>query len=497
MLRNRKRVRIHEVLRPSRHLHHLLETLWANLARGNNTVAIHYLARRRERHPREIDGVADELHGFARRTDRLEVPEGFPDPVHGAAVLAERSDGIRAAGDEHRVEEGGAHAFEVVVCYHTLARGLVLALGEDLVATGGDGEGEGAGGGQRGFDAVVGNGVVAVCYDDGDHAGGDGGFLGGVFELGEALCLLIVLGTGLFQLRGIAAHHVGDGLREVEIDFREAGRHALVDDGVIAVVELEAQGVEDVGLLGLGHGVVEELGLVLVLLELGAAHAGLDAGHFLGVVDVAAFFLCGGRGGMEAVGPVVDGALCDGVAHGAVAVEVHNGADGLVDGELLPVDAETAELGILVGEVPALEEGVIAKADAGDDVAGAEGDLFGLGEVLVDIPVELELSDVSDGDQLFRPHLGSIKDVELKVVLLGFGNDLDTELPLRVRTALNGGPEILAVEVGILSCNLQGLVPHEAVDTELGSEDELDKVPLALVVNEGVGVDTETLHHAV
>jgi len=52
------------------------------------------------------------------------------------------------------------------------------------------------------------------------------------------------------------------------------------------------------------------------------------------------------------------------VAHRAVAVVVHHGAHVAVDGELLPVRAETRELRVEVGEVAALEEGVIGEADA-------------------------------------------------------------------------------------------------------------------------------------
>jgi hypothetical protein len=183
------------------------------------------------------------------------------------------------------------------------------------------------------------------------------------------------------------------------------------------------------------------------------------------------------------------------VAHVTVAVEVHNGADGLVDGQLLPVDTQTGELGVLVGKVASLQERVVTEADTRDYVAGAKCNLLGLGEKLIGVLVQLELTDVSDGNQLLGPYLSGVKDVELEVVLLGLGNDLNTELPLGVGAAVDSHPQVLAVEVWILTSDLKSLVPDEAVYTELGSEVELDKVPLALVVDECVGVDTETLHH--
>ncbi len=78
------------------------------------------------------------------------------------------------------------------------------------------------------------------------------------------------------------------------------------------------------------------------------------------------------------------------VAHGHVAVlleVVHRAARG-VDrdvGEVRP--AQPLKLGVEVGEVAALQQGVVAEADAGDDILGAERHLFGLGEEVGDQPV--------------------------------------------------------------------------------------------------------------
>lgn len=48
----------------------------------------------------------------------------------------------------------------------------------------------------------------------------------------------------------------------------------------------------------------------------------------------------------------------------AISVEIHDGANRPVDRELLPVYADTGDLGVEVGEVAALEEGVVGEADA-------------------------------------------------------------------------------------------------------------------------------------
>jgi hypothetical protein len=44
-------------------------------------------------------------------------------------------------------------------------------------------------------------------------------------------------------------------------------------------------------------------------------------------------------------------------------VVVHDGADWTIDGKFLPVYAETGELGVEIGEVTALQEGIVGEAD--------------------------------------------------------------------------------------------------------------------------------------
>lgn len=109
----------------------------------------------------------------------------------------------------------------------------------------------------------------------------------------------------------------------------------------------------------------------------------------------------------------------------------------------------------------------------------AEGDLFGLGEVLrkektgvrstrfdsdescsfahlVDVSVQLHGSDVLNGDELLGPDLGSVEHVEGELVLVLLRDDLDSELPSRVGSSIDGVVEISSVEVRILSVELEG-----------------------------------------
>jgi hypothetical protein len=96
------------------------------------------------------------------------------------------------------------------------------------------------------------------------------------------------------------------------------------------------------------------------------------------------------------------------------------------------------------------------------------------------VAVEFKLSDISHGKFLFGPDLGSIQGVKVKIVSLTLRDCLDTKVPLGVLATLDCGPKILAVEVGILSRQLQGLIPDETVHTKMRCEVELDKIGFAL-----------------
>lgn len=500
MLRDLVEELAHKVRRALENLHAFLEALGLLLpARSDNTIPLDWVRALRRRHldvERAAQRLLDEIHGLAGGAQRLEMAEGLGDPVLDLPVLAQGGD-VGAAGDEGCVEHGRALAVVVVVWDDALGGRLVLAVGVDGGALGADDEGQGAGGLDGGLHTGEGDGVVAVADDDGDAAAGDGGGLGKELGLGEVRgAAAVVLLEGLGWDRG--ADHLGDFLGELEVDFGEAmAGEPFVDRGVVAVVKLEAEGLLHVELLVLRHGVVKELSLVVVLAEFVAEGAVLDALHALGVGCEPATLGAGWGNGFEAVGPVVNRALRDSVAHLSVSVVVEHRAHWTVDWQLFPIDAQAADLGVEVGEVSALEKWIVGEVDARDDVAGAECDLLGLGEEFVDVAVQLELSNNTKGHKVFRPDLGRIQDVEFKVILLLLWNDLDCKVPLRVRLVVDGLHEVFAMEIRVLASQLQGFVPDKRVHTQMGDPVELDKVSLSLFVDESKSVHTKSLHHSV
>lgn len=185
------------------------------------------------------------------------------------------------------------------------------------------------------------------------------------------------------------------------------------------------------------------------------------------------------------------------MSHCAVTVVIHDWTDWTVDRKLLEVDAKTGKLSVEVGEVTALQQWVVGETDTRWQVRCTESNLLSLGEVLINVSVELHLSNVSYWENLFWPDLSGVENVKVKVVLSGFRADLNTKLPGWEGTLRNGIVQISAVEVWILTTDLKGLVPNKRVDSKCWGEVELDKASDTFLINQGEGVDTETLHHTV
>lgn len=138
------------------------------------------------------------------------------------------------------------------------------------------------------------------------------------------------------------------------------------------------------------------------------------------------------------------------MSHSAITVVIHDRANRPIDGQLLPVDSQPTNLGVEVTEVSALQQRVIRESDTRNNVASAKCNLFSLREKLVWIAIELQLSNVSNWHKFFRPDLRSVQNIEVELVFIGLWNDLNTKLPLGIRSILNGLPEIFTVEIGIL-----------------------------------------------
>lgn len=412
-------------------------------------------------HPLNRTRDLHQLDTFPCGTNGFQVPKSLAHPVNDTTLFLE-SLNVGPAGYEDGVEHCTSHALEMVVWLNAFPI-LVLAISKDGLALGTDDERKRLRGFERSHDAVEGDRVVPVRNENGDAAGSDCRLRGVARRHAERGAFLAMIGASRFR-RSRCATLFRDGLGETEIDVAQALRHAIIDDRIIAMVQFKRESTGEVGLFGLGLRIVEELGLVEMFAEFLGLQALLDAGNLCGIIDIATFLNRRWGNSAVAVRPVVDFTLVDYVLTLAVALVVHNRANGTVDGKLLPIDAKSGELSVKVREIPALEKRVVREANSRNNVAGTESHLLGLGEILIDIAVELELANISDRYLLFGPDLGSVKNVEFEVILLRFFKSLDAEFPLGILARADGVVEVLTVEVGVLSTDLESFVPHQRVD---------------------------------
>lgn len=77
--------------------------------------------------------------------------------------------------------------------------------------------------------------------------------------------------------------------------------------------------------------------------------------------------------------------------------------------------------------------------------------LLGLSKVFVHILVKLHPPNISDRKYLLRPHLRSIQDIKIELVLARLWAHLNTEFPSKEYSHINDNVEILSMKIEILT----------------------------------------------
>lgn len=177
----------------------------------------------------------------------------------------------------------------------------------------------------------------------------------------------------------------------------------------------------------------------------------------------------------------------------------------VVDRGVRPVDrdlrevgsAQPGDLGVEVGEETSGQQRVVGDVDAGNQVADVEGDLLGLGEEVGGVGVEGEQPDGLHRCQLLWDDLRRVQQIDsLECLFRGVGEGLDTQLPLREGTRLDGVGQVAAVEVRVHAADHLCLLPHQGVHAGLGLPVELHEGGGAGGADQAEGVDAEPLHGA-
>ncbi len=197
-------------------------------------------------------------------------------------------------------------------------------------------------------------------------------------------------------------------------------------------------------------------------------------------------------GGVVGIGAVV---AVD--SHDAITLIGVEGADGLVDGDLLVVDAQTVAMGVGVGEETGLEHRIRRRLHAWDHMRRGEGDLFNLGKVIFWVLVEAKSTEWSEGDIFLRPDFGEVEDVPAEFFSLFGREDLEVACPAWVFALLNAVEEILGMPVGVFGSHVTGFGVGEGLAALIGLAVNLDVVERTVRLGEFVGVARVAVHMTV
>lgn len=180
--------------------------------------------------------------------------KSFADPVDDTTLLVKGLN-VRSTWDEDGVKHGGAYTLEMVMWLDAFAA-LALTICVDGLALGTNDIWESLGSFECCVDAVEGDWVIAVCDKDGDTTTGNcwfGCVLSGNAEAGGLLASIwLALLCG-----GRCTRLFGGGLCKFEVNVAETLSDRLVHNWVVAAIELEAQGGDQMHLLRWGLRVSE------------------------------------------------------------------------------------------------------------------------------------------------------------------------------------------------------------------------------------------------
>lgn len=151
------------------------------------------------------------------------------------------------------------------------------------------------------------------------------------------------------------------------------------------------------------------------------------------------------------------------------------------------------ELSIIVPVKSSLEEFVRRVSDSGNDSSRREGNFLDFGEVVNGISIQLDGSDLDDGELIVLPDLCAIKG-EWVLVSSFLLHNLDGELVSGEISSIDGISEILSKEIVLLARNeFRFLVGHSLL-SKFGDDVESDPNSLILLVDEAEGIGTPCVH---
>ena len=148
-------------------------------------------------------------------------------------------------------------------------------------------------------------------------------------------------------------------------------------------------------------------------------------------------------------------------------------------------------LGLVVGQQTPAYDRIGYEADAGDDVGGAESNLFRLGKVVGRVAIEGHSAERDRRVDLKWDDHRRIQQID-SFVHEGavVGEELNDQVKLRESASRNVVVEIRTLELRHLSCDLGHLVLYVGAITLLRDEVPFEQSRLSIGIEETVGRDT-------
>jgi len=122
--------------------------------------------------------------------------------------------------------------------------------------------------------------------------------------------------------------------------------------------------------------------------------------------------------------------------------------------------------------------------------------LLDFGKVIDGVSVQLDGSDLDDGEVFVLPHLGAVKGKGLLVSIL-FLHDLNGQLPSREVASVDGLSKISSQETSILTRDELGLFVSHSLLTQLGNDVESDPSSDVLLVDKAESVGSPGIHGSI
>jgi len=158
------------------------------------------------------------------------------------------------------------------------------------------------------------------------------------------------------------------------------------------------------------------------------------------------------------------------------------------------IGTKSVSLTIGIGEDPSLKQFIIGIVYTRYNNGRAKCKLFVLGKEVIYVLIQDHAANGLEGQNILRPDLSYVKWVKVKSVFIFRIQCLDIKFPLRIVSSSNWIVKVLGGMTMVGSSNPDGLVVQETLFTTGGFPMKFDIVRPASFADEGVCVDTKTIH---